>query len=177
MLNLLEDYDFYKQLKGILSNLYLKSVITNDLIESSARNDAKMILITPGLVRGITKFVYNLTVLSKEDVICNLQENGLIKLFFRYNTQQQTKMLMFGDYLFFIASRSLSLPSTDCSNTKELALYRDILEMNTQICALLNKCVAHEKNCLSILLHTRDCLSLLLSFLNPQLYRKLHKTL
>lgn len=79
----MEDYDFYKQLKGILSYLYLKSVITNDFIESNSRNEEKIPIVTPGLVRAITKFVYNLTVLCKEEVICNLQEIGLIKLFFR----------------------------------------------------------------------------------------------
>lgn len=52
-------------------------------------------------------------------------------------------------------------------------MYRDTLEMNTQLCVLLNKAVVQEKKCLSVLLHTRDCLSVLLSFLNPQLYCEL----
>lgn len=65
------------------------------------------------------------------------------------------------------------MPSVDCKTTKELALYRDILEMNTQLCVLLNRAVSNEKSCLSVLLHTRDCLGVLLSFLNPKLYRKL----
>lgn len=73
--------------------------------------------------------------------------------------------------LILIHFRSLSLPPTDCANTKELALYIDILDMDTQICALINKALAYDKNCMSLLLNTRDCFSLL-SILNPQIYRK-----
>lgn len=76
MLNLLEDYDFYKRLAEILPSLFVKSVISNHVNEN-------IVVITPGLVKATIKFIYNLTILSKEEVICSLQEGGLIKLIFR----------------------------------------------------------------------------------------------
>lgn len=79
MLNLLEDYDFYRQLKEILSHLSVKSVIANDPLVGNEK-----VIITPGLIRAIVKFLCNLTTLSKEDTMCCLQENGLIKQLFRY---------------------------------------------------------------------------------------------
>lgn len=71
-MNLLEDYDFYKQLKEILTNLFLKSAVTNNNFIS-----------TPALIKAVATFLCNLTALSKEDVISNLQEAGLIKQLFR----------------------------------------------------------------------------------------------
>lgn len=73
-MNLLEDYDFYKQLKEILPNLFLKSVLTKSYYN---------FITTPALLKSIAKFLCNLTVLSKDDIISSLQEAGLIKQFFK----------------------------------------------------------------------------------------------
>lgn len=79
ILNLLEDYDFYKRLKSILPHLFLKSTLNGEFPES----EESLTFVTPGFVRAITKFICNLMALSSEDVLASLQENELIKLFFR----------------------------------------------------------------------------------------------
>lgn len=72
--------------------------------------------------------------------------------------------------LFF--SRTLCNPLMDISQTTDLMLYCDILEMNCAVCSLLIRAAASSVVCLGTVLHTKDCLSLLISLLNPKIYSK-----
>lgn len=75
---------------NINSNLYacaqnvLQSVRSSSTGSNSLINDPiPMIISTPGLIKAICVFTYNLMALAAEDVAAALQENNLIKMFFR----------------------------------------------------------------------------------------------
>lgn len=68
--------------------------------------------------------------------------------------------------------RSLSIPKEKITNSKEMTLYRDILEMNAAICLFLNKVVNNSPFCQRSLLHMQDCLNFMLSLLNANIYCK-----
>lgn len=68
--------------------------------------------------------------------------------------------------------RSLHNPSMSVSNSKELSLYCDILEMDTAICKLLIKLATVSSFCLGTIVHTYDRLSVLITLLNRKNFRE-----
>ncbi|KAK4876162.1 hypothetical protein RN001_012584 [Aquatica leii] len=168
LLDLLDEFKFYSELNVILENLVHKPVINiNNLrntpdaffkddfasvssvpvnAKSTKSTNTKM-AITPSFVKNIALFIHNLLLLG-DKIINNLQEHGVVKMLFR----------------------CLLRPYSDVKNTKDLAFYCDILEMNTAICVVLSKAVGNNSICLNTVLHTRDCINVLLSLLNPNIY-------
>ncbi|KAF5272203.1 hypothetical protein FQA39_LY01285 [Lamprigera yunnana] len=134
--------------KDNISYIYSKNVLNEDHTPVTTKMSNSGMVATPSLLKNTAIFIYNLMLLAENEVITNLQEHGLIKMFFR----------------------CLTKPCTEVRNTKELGVYCDVIEMNTAICIVLSKAVTHSLVCLNIVLHTRDCINVLLSLLNPDIY-------
>lgn len=120
------------------------------LSTSSETSESEAFITTPGFVKAVALFLFNALTLAGEEITYKLHNHGLIKLFYR----------------------CLHNPSMSLDNTKELALYCSLLEMNTMIVALLIKLIQFNGNCIGIIVHTRDCLNVLLSLLDPKIYCK-----
>lgn len=126
------------------------------------------IVSTPGLVRAICTFLNNILIFDGVHVAHSLQDQSLIKPLFRY-TLKWKHMHVFQTFLYH---RCLQLPSLKIKDTKDMALYRDILEMNMSICVLLNRVIIVNSAAALTLLHTRDGLNLMLSLVNVNFYCK-----
>lgn len=63
-------------------------------------------------------------------------------------------------------------PCMSITNTRELSVYCDILEMDATICSVLIRLASYNTACLGTILHTKDCLNTLISLLNPTVFRK-----
>ncbi|KAJ8948142.1 hypothetical protein NQ318_009229 [Aromia moschata] len=173
LLNLFEEYDFYSHLDIILSALFTTNVpdtirrgcqleeskraLYRGLLDSdkswsssSDTSEKTNVATTPGFVKSVCAFLYNMVNLSPDDVANKLLERGLVKLLFR----------------------TICDPSMEVATTKELSLYCDIIEMDTVTCCLLTRLANCSASCLGTILHTKDCLSALLSLLNYKIYQR-----
>ncbi|CAH1155943.1 unnamed protein product [Phaedon cochleariae] len=169
ILNLVEDFDLYGNLEIIISSLFTlnlpegskqtKNTEKNNFVKycsssekswdsASESYENSTVLTTPGLIRSLANFLLNLFNLEPDRVSNKLQDLGIVKLLFR----------------------TLCTASMSISNTRELSLYCDILEMNTMVCSVLIRLASTNPICLGTILHTRDCLNLLFSLLNPRIY-------
>ncbi|KRT81126.1 hypothetical protein AMK59_5745, partial [Oryctes borbonicus] len=111
-------------------------------------NTVIFVITTPGLVKSMAIFLYNLVNLAPLNVTSELQNHGLIRVLFK----------------------CLLVPNRHIIDTKELALYCDILEMNRAICALLCRAVNTSELVFATILNARNCLTVLLSLLNNNAY-------
>ncbi|XP_066247682.1 rotatin [Euwallacea similis] len=159
---LLEEFDFYNHLDVILTTLFtldysLKStrplVCLRDCGESQRSRSSSSVpreipinATTPGFIKAISVCLSSIIDISNKEVYGKLHESGLIKLIFR----------------------TMCLPSISIDNKKELALYCNILEMNTSVCSLLRKLCSYNTLCTGTVLHTRDCINVLFSLLNAK---------
>lgn len=164
IVSLLEEYDFYNHLDIILTSLFtLDYMTTTDCPErnsfkysnsektSSSRSTQQEFdinITTPGFVKAVCMFLYNVVDLAPKDISGRLHERGLVKLIFR----------------------SLCDPSMSVDNTRELALYCNLLEMNTNVCRVLRKLCSFSPMCAGTILHTKDCLNVLFSLFNNKIY-------
>ncbi|RZC42072.1 rotatin [Asbolus verrucosus] len=168
--DLLEDYQFYKNLIIILTELYTNNIIdfeaksVTHLMEytSPYRNDSSdessnsnkssrnknASVVTPSLIKNLTNLLITLLNLNEDRLANILQDFGLVKLLFR----------------------CICNPAMSINDTKKLSLYCEILEMDTSICSLLSQAAQVSEMCLGTLLHTKDCLSGVVSLLNPHIY-------
>ncbi|XP_017780002.1 PREDICTED: rotatin [Nicrophorus vespilloides] len=165
MYDLLDGHSFFKELEITLKGLYLdkhfysydptnfvlagyqtsRNVINSSRSASSAKSS---FVSTPSFIKTICMFIYNITRLSPQDGCSILQDYGLFRLFLR----------------------CISMPHSDIETTKDLALYCDIIEMNTSILQLVTFSVSKNYSCLIATCNTRDCLTTIVSLLNPKLY-------
>ncbi|XP_056634769.1 rotatin-like isoform X1 [Diorhabda sublineata] len=171
LLNLIDEYNFYDNTEIILNDLFTmnlpsrrfknvekihmqrnnsdteQSWTTSSCDTNIIRNFVDTIT-TPSLVTSLCHFLYNCIALDSESVTQKIQEQGLTKLLFR----------------------ALHDTNINITNTRELSLYCDLLDMDTTICCVLSRLASTNSTCLGTILHTKDCLNLLLSLLNPRLY-------
>lgn len=115
---------------------------------NSKSKDDQMNLVTPSLMKTMIIFLHNLIEMTGQTYVDYINEIGLVKLIFR----------------------SICVPSIEVRTTKELSLYIEILEMNSEICFFLNRAVRFSPGCLGTILHTRDCFNVFISLLNPKMY-------
>jgi hypothetical protein len=166
--DLLEEYQFYRNLVVVLSRLYTTNVVDFDtksatnLLEfnvqcyddssssKTSSNNNNVSVVTPSLVKSIANLLLSLFNLNEDRLSYKLQDFGLVKVLFR----------------------CICNPSMSISDTKRLALYCEILEMDAAICTLLSQVAQVSLTCLGTLLHTKDCLTVAVSLLNSNIYRK-----
>ncbi|GJQ85225.1 hypothetical protein Trydic_g13065 [Trypoxylus dichotomus] len=116
--------------------------------KDSDNNTVVFVITTPGFVKSIAIFLYNLMNFAPLNVTSELQNHGLIKVLFK----------------------CLLIPNLHIIDTKDLSLYCDILEMNRAICALLCRATNYSESVFTTILNARDCLNVLLSLLNNNVY-------
>ncbi|KAK5645259.1 hypothetical protein RI129_006559 [Pyrocoelia pectoralis] len=150
LLQQLQDFKFFTELPKILEYLYVNPDF-NRVEEKFTSN-----VITPHNVQvnDEANFVYTR----------NLAQNELC------STSPRNAEVVVTPAVVKNISICLSKPHTDVKSTRDLALYCDILEMNTSICSLLTIAVSNSTMCLNSVIHTHDCFHILLSLLNPDLY-------
>jgi hypothetical protein len=163
--DLLEEYQFYRNLVVVLSRLYTTNVADFDtksatnLLEfnvqcyddsssSKTSSNNNVSVVTPSLVKSIANLLLSLFNLNEDRLSYKLQDFGLVKVLFR----------------------CICNPSMSISDTKRLALYCEILEMDAAICTLLSQVAQVSLTCLGTLLHTKDCLTVAVSLLNSNIY-------
>ncbi|CAG9829728.1 unnamed protein product [Diabrotica balteata] len=167
LMDLIDEHDFYNCFEIILNDLFTTNIpyrkfrnlekikllkngteSEKSWTSSSDSDINSLVTTTPSLVKTVCNFLYNLLALDAVAVSQTVQEKGLVKLIFR----------------------ALCNPNMTITNTRELSLYVDILDMNATICSVLTRLASNNISCLGTVLHTRDCLNLLVSLLNPRLY-------
>jgi hypothetical protein len=116
----------------------------------TSSNNNNVSVVTPSLVKSIANLLLSLFNLNEDRLSYKLQDFGLVKVLFR----------------------CICNPSMSISDTKRLALYCEILEMDAAICTLLSQVAQVSLTCLGTLLHTKDCLTVAVSLLNSNIYRK-----
>ncbi|XP_044758408.1 rotatin [Coccinella septempunctata] len=115
---------------------------------NSGSTNEQLNLVTPSLMKTTIVFLHNLIEMTGQPYVDYINDGGLIKLIFR----------------------SICVPSIEIKNTRELSLYIEILEMNSEICFFLNRAVRFSPGCLGTILHTKDCFNVFISLLNPKMY-------
>ncbi|VEN41222.1 unnamed protein product, partial [Callosobruchus maculatus] len=165
--NTIDEFNFYKNLGTVLSNLYTLSIIdcqnsnkseayackrkltgSECSWDSSSSQSDKEIVTTSALVSAFGCILLNMLNINLENVSFKLQENGLVKLLFR----------------------TLCNPTMSIGTTRTLSLYCDILEMNAIVCSVLSRLSSSNPASVGTILHTKDCFNSLLSLLDSRIY-------
>ncbi|CAG9862356.1 unnamed protein product [Phyllotreta striolata] len=163
LLDLVDRYDFYTSLEIIFMELYTlnyppkkskyldkKCPSESDKSWTSSSEDTlnNVVSSTPCLVKNVCNFLYNLVYLNPGEISQKMHDKCLVKLLFR----------------------TICNPCMSITNTRELSLYCDIIEMDTAVCSVLLRLATCNSACLGTILHTRDCLNTLISLLNPKAF-------